>query len=81
MCTILLTNDGDFGDVAEELLYPNGEGCIPKTVITTTNASDENETDGEIYINVTSGIGQYEYSIDGGLSFGNSSVFDNFLLF
>ena len=73
----LAINDGNFGHLAEELFCPNGEGCIVNAEVTTTNSSDQNATDGVISINTTSGIEPYEFSIDGGLNFVNTPVFEN----
>ena len=74
----LLTNDGDFGSVAEEMFCPNGVGCAFTTEITTTNASDSTATDGVLTIDLpVGGIGPFEYSIDGGQNFVSNMVFEN----
>jgi hypothetical protein len=41
------------------------------------NVSCPNESDGSITVNAYGGNGTYQYSIDGGASFGNSNVFSN----
>ena len=75
----LAINDGNFESTTEELFCPNGEGCaITAAEITTTNASVEMAMDGMITINnPTTGIGPFEYSIDGGQNFSSNNVFEN----
>ena len=73
----LLTNDGDFGSQAEEFFCPSDIDCILTADITTTNATDENATDGMISINPSNGIDPYEFSIDGGITFTSNLVFEN----
>lgn len=74
---ILISNNGDFGHEAIELICPNGEGCAFTTEILTTNASDENATDGTITINISNGFSPFQYSIDGGITFVDNNTFSN----
>ncbi|MFK7775831.1 MAG: PEP/pyruvate-binding domain-containing protein [Saprospiraceae bacterium] len=73
----LLTNDGDFGSQAEVFFCPSDIDCTITADITTTNASDENVPDGIITIDPSNGIGAYEISIDGGITFTSNLVFEN----
>lgn len=73
----LLTNDGQFGTVAEEFFCPSDIDCILTADITTTDATDENATDGIITIDPSNGIDPYEFSIDGGQTFSSNLVFEN----
>jgi len=73
----LLNNNGNFGSQAEEVFCATGEGCLLAAEILTTDASDENATDGSITINPSNGTEPYEYSIDGAQSFTANNVFDN----
>jgi len=70
----LVTNNGDFGSEAEELFCADG-GCALVAEISTTNASNENATDGTISINPNNGMAPYQYSIDGGESFFDDNTF------
>ncbi len=75
----LFTNDGEFEFSTEELFCPNGEGCAFTAELLPTNASNEGAPDGMISISTTGGIGPFEYSIDGGQTFGNDEIFENLL--
>jgi archaellum component FlaF (FlaF/FlaG flagellin family) len=70
----LLTNNGEFDSVAEELFCP-GEGCLFSAEVSTTSPTTEIATDGMIIINPTSGFEPYEYSIDGGQTFVSDNTF------
>ncbi len=72
----LVYNDGDFGAVAEEYFCPGGE-CLLTAEIETTDTSGEFVSDGSISITASNGIEPYQYSIDGGITFFDSSVFNN----
>lgn len=72
----IVIHDGVFENEAEEL-FCLGDGCFFSAQISTTDASEENATDGMIIINPTSELEPYEYSIDGGESFVNDNTFVN----
>jgi hypothetical protein len=70
---VIVTNDGEFDDVTEETFCPGDASCSLAANINVQNAMTAN--DGSISINVTSGIGPYEYSINGGANFFASNTF------
>ncbi|MFK8007678.1 MAG: T9SS type A sorting domain-containing protein, partial [Saprospiraceae bacterium] len=73
----LITNDGNFGQVATEFFCPNEAGCAFTADIATTNASDEVATDGMITINPSAGFAPFQYSIDGGQTFVDENTFSD----
>ncbi len=70
----LVFNDGDFGSQGVEFFCPGDGGCNISAEIDITH--DLND-DGAIAIWVDSGIGPYEYSIDGGNTFTDSNTFSD----
>jgi len=70
-------NNGEFESNVEVLFCPNGEGCAFTANIETTVTTDEFTADGVITIDTQSGIGPFEYSIDGGETFYTASTFPN----
>ena len=72
----LVMNNGEFGSVLE-IDFCNTPGvCNLTAEINTTIASSDSSLDGSIMITPT-GIGPFEYSIDGGTTFQNESTFDS----
>lgn len=70
------TINQDFGFIEEN------EFCVSKTCslgfdVSVTNESTVAANDGAILISVTSGAGPFQFSIDGGITFQNSSLFNN----
>ncbi|MEM1215896.1 MAG: T9SS type A sorting domain-containing protein, partial [Bacteroidota bacterium] len=73
----LAVNDGNFGNFAEELFCPNGAGCAINANISTTGTSGENTDDGTLTILPSTGVAPFQFSIDGGVTFFASGLFDN----
>ena len=73
----LVFNNGDFGDQAQELFCPNGEGCAFTATVTTTNAANEISSDGSITIIPSAGFSPYQFSINGGQTYFDNNVFSN----
>jgi len=71
----LAYNNGDFSSIAIENFCPNGDGCVMQATYDITIASTDVAMDGEIRINATNGTAPYEYSIDGGETFSDNSIF------
>ena len=70
---IIAYNDGNFGSLALEVLCPGGSSCeINADVLITHSIND----DGVISIFTPSPI-QYNYSIDGGISFTTNNIFSD----
>ena len=70
----IVSNDGQFGSLAVEYICPSDGGCQINADIYVTHATT---FDGSIEIIAYSGIGPYEYSIDGGASFWGANTFNN----
>ncbi len=71
----LVVNNGEFDSEVVEVFCPDGSGCSIDASVNVYNASSENVYDGVITINTSSGVGPFEYSIDGGQTFVNSNSF------
>lgn len=75
--TTLVYNNGDFGDEATEFFCPNGNGCTITANVNVNHLSSSAANDGVITINTSSGIGPFQYSIDGGVTFSSTNKFEN----
>ena len=75
----LVVNDGEFDSEVIEVFCPNGTGCELDATVNITHASSPSANDGAITINTNSGLGPFEYSIDGGQSFQSSNTFTDLL--
>jgi len=73
----LVSNDGNFADVAEEFFCPDPGECILTAEASTSLASSEDASDGVITISANDGIAPYQYSIDGGQTFVSASLFSS----
>ena len=73
----ILTNNGDFGSEAIEVFCPTESGCEFTANVNVFHASSASINDGGITINTNSGLSPFQYSIDGGQTFGSSNVFTN----
>lgn len=71
----IVYNNGDFGDEAHEVFCPDGSGCQISASISVTNATSSSANDGEITIYTNSGVSPFEYSINGGQTFADTSYF------
>ena len=72
---LIVSNDGDFDDEAVESFCAGDNGCEILANIDVDHASSISATDGVITINTISATDDFEYSIDGGQTFGNSNSF------
>lgn len=75
--TTIVYNSGGFGSEAIEMFCPDGTGCTITADVNVNNTSSPTANDGSISINTSSGMGPFQYSINGGLSFSNSDTFNN----
>ncbi len=73
----IVSNDGDFGSTTEETFCLNASGCVFTTAINVSNSTSTTADDGTITINTFSGLGPFQYSIDGGQTFVGSNTFFN----
>ena len=55
----------------------DASGCEITADVTISNATSVSDNDGAITINTSSGLSPFQYSIDGGQTFSESSTFDN----
>jgi hypothetical protein len=72
---IIVSNNGDFDYETLEVFCPNETGCGIMADISISNSSSESANDGTITIYTSSGIGPFQYSIDGGQTFVSSNLF------
>ncbi len=75
---LLVESDGNFG-AGETQTFCLNEQCTFEIEVDVSNASAMDVGDGLIMINTLSGIGPYSYSIDGGVTFQDESIFDMLL--
>ena len=71
----IVSNDGNFDYEAMEQFCPNGAGCVIDADLYVINASSDTANDGVISIFAGSGVSPFQYSIDGGQSFGEGNTF------
>ena len=74
---VIVYNDGDFGDEAEEFFCLGNNGCEIIADVNVNNTSSTTINDGSIIIGTSSGGSTYQYSIDGGTTFSDSNTFYN----
>jgi hypothetical protein len=74
---IIVSNDGEFDNFAQEVFCLDTEQCIITADIVTNNATTVTANDGSISIYISSGIGPYQYSLDGGQTFSDENNFKN----
>jgi hypothetical protein len=75
---LVFENDGAFFDISTNDFCVES-GCALVLTFNNTPASSAVTNDGTIFIVVTGGTAPYLYSIDGGISFQNSFLFENLL--
>jgi hypothetical protein len=73
--TTIVFNDGDFGDEAVESFCAGDSGCEIFANVDVEHASSASANDGTLTITTVSAADNFEYSIDGGQSFGSSNTF------
>ena len=73
----ILTNDGQFDNFVKEAFCLGETECEITADINISHASSDSNQDASISINISSGVGPFEYSIDGGQTFFSSSTFEN----
>jgi hypothetical protein len=74
---IILTNDGEFDNLAKEVFCLDESGCEITADTNVSHATSSSANDGAITINTNSGISPFQYSIDGGQTFVDSNTFNN----
>jgi len=72
---VIFENDGIFDNFTQEIFCLGENGCEITAEVNVTNTSSEDANDGLISIVVSSGVGPYQYSIDGGLNYSESNTF------
>ena len=72
---VIFENDGIFDNFTQETFCLGENGCEIAAEVNVTNTSSEDTNDGLISIVVSSGVGPYQYSIDGGLNYSESNTF------
>jgi hypothetical protein len=73
----IVYNNGEFGNEAKEVFCPDGTGCGFTADINVSNTTSASTNDGAITINTNSGLSPFQYSINGGQTFIDSSTFVN----
>ena len=73
----LVVNNGEFESEVIEVFCPDGTGCLIEANVNVTATSSPTFDDGAITINTSSGLGPFEYSIDGGQTFVTSNSFSD----
>ena len=73
----ILTNDGEFDNFVKEAFCLGETECNIVADINISHASSQSSQDASISINISSGVGPFEYSIDGGQTFFSSNTFNN----
>ena len=71
----IVTNDGDFGDEAQEVFCPDGSGCGITAAINVSHLTSASTNDGAITINTASSLSPLQYSINGGQTFVTNNTF------
>lgn len=71
----IVTHDGDFGHEAHEVFCPDGTGCTITAAVNVYSTTSATANDGAITIHTSSGMGPFQYSIDGGQTFVGSNSF------
>jgi hypothetical protein len=74
---VILTNTGEFDYEAQEVFCPDGTGCSISAEIDKVHATSYFANDGVIKIHTSSGLSPFEYSIDGGITFLDTNLFQN----
>ena len=72
---LIVSNDGDFGDEAVESFCAGDNGCEILANIDVEHATSSSAEDGSLTINTISVDDSFEYSIDGGQTFGTANSF------
>jgi hypothetical protein len=72
---LIVSNDGDFGDEAVESFCAGDNGCEILANIDVEHATSSSAEDGSLTINTISVEDSFEYSIDGGQTFGTANSF------
>ena len=73
--SVIFENDGAFDNFTQETFCLGENACEISAEINITNTSSEESDDGYISIVVSSGVGPFQYSIDGGQTFFETSSF------
>ena len=73
--SVIFENDGVFENFTQETFCLGENACEIAAEINITNTSSEDSDDGYISIDVSSGVGPFQYSIDGGQTFFETSSF------
>ena len=73
--SVIFENNGVFDNFTQETFCLDDGGCEITAEINITNTSSEETNDGFISIIVSSGVGPFQYSIDGGLTFFETNSF------
>ena len=72
---LIFENNGAFENFTQETFCLDENACEILAEVDLTNTSSEESEDGYISIAVSSGVGPFQYSIDGGQSFFETSGF------
>ena len=73
--SVIFENNGVFDNFTQETFCLDDGGCEITAEVNVTNTSSEETNDGFISIIVSSGVGPFQYSIDGGLTFFETNSF------
>ena len=73
----IVFNDGDFNSEAVESFCMGDTGCDIAATVNVEHATSSSANDGIIVINTASTADNFEFSIDGGQSFGDSNTFSD----
>jgi hypothetical protein len=74
---VILTNNGEFDNLVQEVFCLDESGCEITADINISPANSTFVNDGTITINTNSGLSPFQYSIDNGQTFFDSNTFSN----
>jgi hypothetical protein len=74
---IVLANQGEFDNFVQEVFCLDEIGCEITADLNVINVSSTESNDGAITININSGLGPFQYSIDNGQNFQDTNTFNN----
>ena len=76
---LILTNDGDFDNFAQEVFCLDDSACEITAEVNVMHATSSSANDAAITINTNTGMSPFQYSINNGQTFSDSNTFENLM--